>query len=263
MQTILKKQNLELIIGLGFVGLLMFATCADKSPTTNSDENNDHPLRAICEPYSGPGQYPLDEGNYWIFEWQHFFEGKFIETDTIRAAITGLYASTYNDTDYCISVEQFYLNYPDDVPNGPGDLFMNRADGLYYMGYIHADTTVVPRLKYKFPVQVGDSWLSTEISGFGTPWSPRSYPAEINYRCVAVDEPYVTPLETFNCIVYAYTPDVLHDAPKRWHYFDYFVPGIGLVGMEAYFAPGMTYIWDDRLLGQLGTLSLLIDYGVK
>ena len=264
----LQKCAMTRLTAIVFVGtyFLLLSACDDNDlPPTVPDEDIDLTIGVICEPDTGMVLMPLAAGNYWLMEIQAYNDSLFRWADTAKSVITELYAGAYIDSAYCTGVEEYYYNYRDEQPDHRQFLYRNGADGLYKMGEMTTDDTLIaPRFLHKYPVEVGDNWSNSEISGLASPGlASNAKPTVTNYRCVAIDEPFNTPLGTYSCIVYAASYSLGDDVLQWSHYFFYFVPGIGPVGVETYYASGTTYSWDNRQIRELKRRKELIEYQVS
>lgn len=128
-------------------------------------------------------------------------------------------------------------------------LAWNGPNGFYSLGGIaETDTFLVKTLQLKFPAQVGDSW-PVLILGYSLS-DDQFYVADtLTYSLVAKDEEFETPVGKFKCHVYKYSEKPAEDVLEFWDYYNYYSPGIGLVGLVV---KGQ---FDGRILSKLSLLS--------
>jgi len=234
-----------------FILILVFSSC---SPIDNTDEED-------CLKFVEGYIQPIAEGNFWVRE-QLAYSGSQIEpglTDTGRIVIEKMVSISLNDTVYLAGLQR--LIYPGDISKEVANLYWNGSAGLYYLGMMAPNDTLFlkPGIRYKYPVDVGESWSVQSYSY--DPYENKIYIADtLIYTCVAQDEPFITPLDTFNTIVYHFYYKPVEDVLSYWHAFQYFSPGIGPVGTEIYSSFDTTYSYESKNLRELKFRLQMIDY---
>jgi hypothetical protein len=168
-------------------------------------------LLAACDLFGedDPGEKPLDtsvlrplaEGNYWQRVQHVYTDGEIDETftDTGRIVVEAVRPVQVAGTSYTAAVVRVIL--PGEIPERVAVPEWNGPEGLYKLGLYAPDDTVLtaPQLLYKYPVEVGERWAVPRLV-----YDP--YAGEITvrdtllYTCVATDEPFETPLGTFEAV---------------------------------------------------------------
>lgn len=132
-------------------------------------------------------------------------------------------------------------------------LHWNGDNGLYWLGGISTgDSLFIKTLGYKYPAEVGESWL-VPILAYSR-YENRFYIRDtLRFHVVATNEEIETPAGKFNCYVYKFSRKPADDVSQSWDYYDYYYPGVGLVGS---ISRGQS---DQRITDK----SVLYDYQVR
>lgn len=237
-----------------FIIFSLFPMSCSKSPVAIQKQN---PCRSILEDVLEPHA----KGNFWE-RVQYAYSGGQIEpglTDTGRIVIENVTALTVEGMTYKVGVGRVIL--PGELPEPATSLFWNGPNGLYSLGLIAPEDTVItePRLRYKYPVSVGESWATYTL--IYDPFDKKiSVKDTLTYTCVAINEPFITPVDTFNTIVYHYYYKPVDDVLEYWHTFQYFSPGVGPVGTEVYGSFDTTYSYANRKFNDQKLRLEMTDY---
>ncbi len=192
---------------------------------------------------------PLAVGNYWRYiSWNISPD----LTDTLIVEIINELPLGYNGTNFDAFVETGYF-----VNSEPASwlwIYDNASDGLYFFGGVSpTDTLIVKELWRKYPGQAGESWLVSLMIYRSLTTFKFEIADTQKVDLIATNEPFETPLGNLRCYVYRYPYPVSDDVFPEWDAFEYYAPGIGLVGMV------VKSRLDGRLLGQ----RVLYDYRVN
>jgi hypothetical protein len=189
---------------------------------------------------------PLSVGNKWRYLSGHLgspdttiFEITREVTVTIASMAHRAFAYTYSLQGSSQTGIQFLL--------------WNGSDGLYWLGGISPrDSLFAKILGYKYPANAGESWLVPIIAYSES--NNRFYVRDtLKFELVGTNEEFETPSGKFDCYVYKYSRKPSNDVSERWDYYDYFSPGVGLVG---FISRGQS---DQRITGR----SVLYDYQIS
>ncbi len=178
---------------------------------------------------------PLTIGNYWAYEQLTTRSGGgFISglTDSAKVANVGTTTVTFEGHSYRAAILQWF--YPLGNPTDFKWFYRNGDNGLYLLGGMSStDTLVHKMLGYKYPAQEGDSWeIQRLLYNFYTQEFELEDTTTI-YTCVATDEAFTTPAGTFTCYVYHHRVTIWEEPGlpiEDWDYYEYYAPGVGLVG---------------------------------
>jgi len=247
------RQDMKHLKILSLILLILFIGCPD-SPN-NNDENED------CLKYVEGFLEPISEGNYWEREQLAYYAGQIDSSLTLtgRIVIERIISLLINNTVYLVGLQR--VIYPGDIPNAVANLLWNGPNGLYYLGMIAPDDTLIlePSIRYMYPVDVGENW-PVQCYDYD-PYEKKIYLSDtLVYTCVAQNEPFITPIDTFNTIVYHYYYHPAEDILEFWHSFQYFSPGIGPVGTEVYSSFDTIYPYKSRNVKDLDLIIRLTDY---
>ena len=226
--------------------VLLFVSC-DQGPGTAPKEEQ-------CRAVAGDVIQPLAKGNYWQKVKHAVPESTVI--DTIRSSIEGVLPVNVNDNTYNA--------YKRKRNGGFERLFWNGPKGLYTLGMIASNDTmrIEPKLKYKYPVSVGEEWHTLNIQW--DKFNGVTIRDTLTYEAVKTGEKFITQLDTFDTVVYHwYAQQALPDVSSYWHIFEYYAPGIGHVGTRLYSHEDTSYSYGDREEMDLRTETELIDYCLK
>lgn len=209
--------------------LIILSGCKDDVP--NGPEKPDAPF--------SDGLMPLKVGNQWTYreyvldgetgEIKYELPGSF-HLDLISEYLKGKYkGEEYEglcwDTQYVGSGQESIVKW----------VYINKPDGLYQVGGLaKTDTSINNILHYKYPVKKGESWLVPRL--FYEPnWYLQFFIDDsIRYECTDTAAVFHTPLGDIKCYVYRHLIDLGEDVLEDWEYFEYFKPGLGLVGAFVY-----------------------------
>ena len=215
-------------------------------------------LFACFKPTQNDQFYPIHNGNYWEYEFKHYSGGIIDSFYTYSGRFT---------LDSIIKIDSFnhVLGAQCSSTGSTALLLSNGDDGLYYNGYIVDDSMGIhdAQLRYKYPVSLGDSWTSI----FYNPSRIEPYywgNIKRKISCVAIDEPFITSCDTFSTIVYYYL-NIFGINGFHEHNFEFYVNGIGRVGVEAYLSEtpmeaDTLYPFHQRDTADLHYTMKLIDY---
>jgi hypothetical protein len=194
--------------------------------------------------------YPISEGNTWLFEklWYDNSEIDSARIDTRSYVIGTTGIISFEDSIHTTGMGYWYA--------GISEVKFNGLGGLYYAGLVYGDTIwyYSPQLYYKYPVDVGETWqIKTTSVGF-------YFLDTLDMSCVAKDHVYITSTDTFLTTVYHHSSEIADDVSNRWHLFEYFSYGVGLVGYDIYSTSDIEYNFDQRNIQDLFIAYKLIDY---
>jgi hypothetical protein len=191
---------------------------------------------------------PLEVGNTWQYSRQTL-----LSSDTISENITEKLTVNFEDVDYDVYAMQSFL-LPENTTDSLRVLFRNAAEGVWEFGMYNArDTLILRNLLFKYPAMVGDTTntivysISDEIVVTDT----------ITVELIAIDEPVVTSVGTFDChVFYSYVlleneqmktdrfeliygnqiitidPGPNKSMPMGFEIFTYLAPNVGKVAVE-------------------------------
>jgi len=237
---------------ISFIFLFIFS-CINSS-TDNNEENECRPIAEdVLEPHAA--------GNFWERVQLAYSDGD-IETgltDTGRIVIEKLLPVEIGGISYKVGVSR--VIYSGNISGEDANLSWNGPTGLYSLGMIAFDDTLIvePYLRCKYPVEVGEHW-PVYITSYDPYESNFFVKDTLTYTCVKKNEPFITPIDTFNTIVYHYFYKPADDVISYWHTFQYYSPGIGPVGTEVYSSFYTTYSYENRKLRELKFRLQMIDY---
>ncbi|HOX78813.1 MAG TPA: hypothetical protein PLW31_12355 [Bacteroidales bacterium] len=135
-------------------------------------------------------------------------------------------------------------------------LCINRSDGCWCYGY--GPYQQPPDLRYKYPVEVNDTWV--------TSWVAPPYPTSVTCLstntsiggytdCIVYN--FYLPMKYKSSLAFDYLrmneedfPDEIEKKYSSFDIYDYYIPGIGMVG------------WETYLDGALFVKAVLVDYDV-
>ena len=113
-------------------------------------------------------------------------------------------------------------------------LYRNYDDGLYLMGGIMPTDSVFMKLPLlRYPAKPGDSCIHPHLV-YDLLLREYIISDSVLYTCVDTSATFETPLGTFQCVVYFHREDLEEDVLAKWDHYDYYAPGIGLVGATKY-----------------------------
>jgi hypothetical protein len=195
---------------------------------------------------------PLAEGNFWAYS------GYYLEpslSDSFRVEITREVPITFNDTTYQ-AFARTVRRESGSAPPSDEELYWNGPDGVYGLGGLaDTDTLLFKHMRRRFPARPGDSWTFVRL-GFRSSTERFTITDTLTVSLEATDEPLETPAGTFDCHVYTYTFRPAEDVAAVWDVFEYYAPGVGLVGEIVRSRLG------DEILG-VKQKTLLYDYRVN
>lgn len=161
---------------------------------------------------------PLAVGNKWVY----FALSTYGAIDTVTTEVIDTGKGR---------VKAYGVNYrfnEEPIPDFQW-IYWNCPDGLVGAGGISSrDTLIVKSLMLKYPGVVGDSLLVPNVS-----YSDGQFYVKdtLTHFLVSTDDSITTPFGTFTgCYVYNYKESQGEDVAGFDDIFDYYVPGIGLVG---------------------------------
>ena len=169
-----------------FVFLLVSWACEDAGSPVNFGESSAPIL-------------PLKTGNTWSYRISLY--------DTLGSLIELYFDTVVVQSPTIVSGEEWYLW------RDPDEYLADQTSGTWYRN-IRSDTMSAPGLFYKYPVSVGESWIS-----------PHMMYSTISVKAISTDAVIDVPAGRFACYVYQLGASQI---------FDYLVPGIGLVFSRAY-----------------------------
>lgn len=155
---------------------------------------------------------PLDVGNQWIWH-----------TESFNVETGAPYANQYADTAYVVSSTDLEgETWFRILGTGNGSLLATNRESGHWVRPSSDTLDIAPRLTYKFPVDVGDT--------FSAP-----FPAGSTFRVAATDTTITVPAGSFEAILYE----------QQWDDFsltcDVFVaPGVGLIKKVTPWLDGQT-----------------------
>lgn len=202
--------------------------------------------------------FPIAEGNYWKMDVNYYTSGNIdtTKTDTYTICLENVYQKIINESREDVGEESFLSEEPDEYRR----LFFQNSSGVFNIGYYIYDSLVYhdPTIIYKYPVNAGETWSVRRYTPMRiAPWlTDRGL---IEYSCVATDEPFVTPADTFSTIVYYYLT-LFGLNGYHQHTYEYFAYGVGKVGMEIYLSTDSTYTYAQRNRSDLHSSLKLFDY---
>lgn len=202
--------------------------------------------------------FPIAEGNYWKMDVNYYSSGIIdtARTDTYTICLENIYQKEFDGIQVSIGEESYLSDEPDEIRR----LFFQNSSGIYNTGFYIYDSLVYhdPTVAYKYPVTAGETWSTRSYTPLRiAPWlTDRGF---IEYSCVAVDEPYVTPIDTFSTTVY-YHLTLFGLNGYHEHTYEYFANGIGKVGMEIYLSTDSTYTYEQRNRSDMHSSLKLFDY---
>jgi hypothetical protein len=184
---------------------------------------------------------PLTVGNYWNYSTQYMW------ADSMKLCVSHKMKVDYEGEEldaYVWGRENWNINW----------LYMNKDDGLYLVGgYTEYDTLIHPTLRFKYPVNKGETWQYPRMVYHL--YENKFYIKDtLTYTCVDTDFTVHTSIDSFSTNVYLFklkpAPDVL---AKELHYY--------------YFSPSHGYIY-NKLSSDLDTTRVkgsvtLYDYCLK
>ena len=231
---------------------LFFSCC--KSPTGNNKGDE-------CKKFVEGILYPLAEGNYWARQLQSYYAGQLEPewTDTVRIIVEEMLPVKVGGGAYLTGMIR--VVYRGDIPDLTGILRWNGPQGFYTLGMVAPTDTFItePVLEYKYPVEVGESW-QVPVLVYNPYEGGIFFGDTLTYACAAEDEPFATPLDTFQTVVYHYYYHPVEDVLAYWHFFQYVAPGVGPVGTAGYSSFDSDYLYEQRQLRDLIFTYTLIDY---
>ena len=238
--------------------LLVFIQFSCDSSTLQSNKD-EHCSQTVSDEFM-----PLSVGSFWAYDYKKI-DGENVSYQEIRKYyINDTLTYSLDNKQYHVSAMSILTSSLDFMDMDYSRFYYQGSDGIYKAGFIF-DTNLVlitPELLYKFPVNVGNSWWVKNLSIDSTQDSLIIL-STIKYTCVATDELFVTPLDTFETIVYGRSSKMAPDVSSYWHYFDYFSPGIGLVGYDIYSTIDSTLAYEERLNLDDKWILRLTDYCIK
>lgn len=202
--------------------------------------------------------FPIAEGNRWEYNTDNFNDG-ILDTTRQYSHTRGfeeVYREKINNNNEDIGIEYLISDEPDEI----GWIAYQNSSGIFELGFYFNDSLVYhePVLIYKYPVNVNDSWLVRRYTPkLIEPWLTDR--GNIKFSCVATDEPFITPADTFFTTVYHYLTLYGLDGYHQ-HTYEYFSYGIGKVGMEIYLSTDTTYNYSQKNHLDLHRRITLVDY---
>ena len=219
----------------------------------NSCFNPEHGCKKFVDEF-----FPIAEGNYWKMDVKYYLAGivDTTRTDTYTICLENIYQKEVDGRKVNIGEESLLSDEPDEIRR----LFFQNSSGMYNIGFYIYDSLIYhdPTVAYKYPVSEGETWSIRRYTPMSiAPWlTDRGL---IEYTCVACDEPYVTPVDTFSTTVY-YHLTLFGLNGYHEHTYEYFAYGIGKVGMESYISFDSTYTYEQRSRLDLHHSLKLFDY---
>ena len=202
--------------------------------------------------------FPIAEGNYWKMDVNYYSAGIIdtTRTDTYTICLENVYQKEVDGIDVNIGEESYLSDGPDEIRR----LFFQNSSGISKVGYYIYDSLVYhdPSITYKYPVTANETWSVRQYTPMRiAPWlTDRGC---IEYSCVATDETFITPVDTFSTTVYYYLT-LFGLNGYHQHTYEYFAYGIGKVGMEIYLSSDSTYTYEQRNRLDLHSSLKLFDY---
>jgi len=173
--------------------------------------------------YSGDVLMPAKTGNYWQYRLWTYFHTSY---DTVTYSITSRLSIVHEDTTYNCFTARW-----DNITSDANWVYCNQKDGLYRMGGYDADDTLIePVLEFKYPVDEGETWQVPRMVYH--PLAKFYIKDTLTYTCIDTNFTYITPLDTFNTIVYMFRLSQGDDVSALEVHYNYFCPEIGLVGNQ-------------------------------
>jgi hypothetical protein len=211
------------------------AYATNSSGTAYGDEKS---FTTLSDTPPSNGLVPLAVGNYWIYQPEGL---PMTETVTIQGS-QGVQGVT------CFE----WFAQGDTYPY----LLANRSDGCWCYGYGLYQQP--PDLRYKYPVEVNDTWV--------TSWVAPPYPTSVTClstnasiggytNCIVYN--FYLPMKYKSSLAFDYLrmneedfPDEIEKKYSGFDIYDYYIPGIGMVG------------WETYLDGALFVKAVLVEYDV-
>ncbi len=184
------------------------------------------------------GLVPLAVGNYWIYQPEGL-------PMTETASITGS-----QEVQGVTCFEWFAQG--DTYPY----LLANHSDGCWCYGY--GPYPEQPDLRYKYPVEVNDTWVTSWVAPpYPTSVTCLSTNASIGDYTGCILYNFYLPMKYKSSLAFDYLrmneedfPDEIEMQYSGFDIYDYYIPGIGMVG------------WETYLDGALFIKAVLVEYDV-
>lgn len=177
---------------------------------------------------------PLTVGNNWSYQVTGFVNGELIEgfTDTVVVRIVDKLTVNTNGSSYEVGIEDLFRPRTNSATDFKW-LDWNGNDGFYRVGGVSSTDTLIQKfLNLKFPVNKGENWrVPLLVYNFGT--NKFSLDDTLTYTCISIDSTFETLAGTFQSYVYNYSISKIEDdVVINDDIYEYYSPGIGLVGRE-------------------------------
>lgn len=199
---------------------LMVTSCNKDNPTSSP------PAKTVL--------VPLTVGNNWSYQVTGFVNGELIEgfTDTVVVRIVDKLTVNTNGSSYEVGIEDLFRPRTNSATDFKW-LDWNGNDGFYRVGGVSSTDTLIQKfLNLKFPVNKGENWrVPLLVYNFGT--NKFSLDDTLTYTCISIDSTFETLAGTFQSYVYNYSISKIEDdVVINDDIYEYYSPGIGLVGRE-------------------------------
>ncbi|MCK4812871.1 MAG: hypothetical protein KAT14_02930 [Candidatus Marinimicrobia bacterium] len=211
-------------------------------------------LYACFKPQVSEQFYPTQLNNNWEYERKTYYP---FSVDTIIVSINKIISNDSLPTSEVAVQGWRKENYTSKYST----LLFSNENGLNYTGFSYYDSIGIhePQLVYKFPVEIGESWVVKEYNLSKSPPYYSGISERYKYSCVATDEIFVSGVDTFLTTVYHHC-SLWAGHMFHAHYFEYLSYGIGNIGTEIYYSEDTTYTYSERKNEDLHFSERLIDY---
>ncbi|MBS3944313.1 MAG: hypothetical protein KGZ42_02345 [Melioribacter sp.] len=179
------------------------------------------------------GILPLKVGYYWIYrDYDLKADGsinEFIPYTEFKYLIKSSSLITVDNASYVVFDRTWKYTNSENYSTSEW-LFRNFDNGLYTMGgKMPTDSIFTKLLKYKYPVQKGESWGSPNLV---YDLYDRKYLIydTVKYTCTDTNAVFETPIGSFSCTVYYHREDLDDDVSGKLDIYEYYSKDVGLVG---------------------------------
>lgn len=237
-------------LAIGLCCALLFVSCED-SPVGEKEPEQ-------CRARAGDVIQPLSKGNYW----QRAHE-RGVGSDTNRTLVDDTMQVEIDGNSYTASILKS-TNPTTGSVEEESRLLWNGPKGLYTLGMIGPKDTLLikPHLQYKYPVSAGETWQSL-LMVYRDLEGEVEIADTLTTKASRTSEKLVTPLDTFDTVVYHNFARQSPHVSSYHHFFEYYSPGIGHVGEKLYSHPDSTLLYRNRNEDRntnIDVITNLIDY---
>lgn len=180
---------------------------------------------------------PLNEGNYWEYRWVQFY----LDTSSVLKRKSFFRSSLFSEisdlqtNNHFKLISGFIEEDGASVESETSYLYNNTSNGLESFGaFAPQDTILLNSIYRQYPVQENDKW---QYIRYGYFYLDEKFQIidTISIECVSTDTTFITPIDTFQCILYKYR--IIEDGGDYKNiddHYAYYCPKVGLIGKEIY-----------------------------